>query len=111
MVTRGAPAMAGGRRNSGSVPPISPVACSRLRMRRRKILWKLGRTGSVWNCGHYGLKGGSTYIGSQEIAMIMPTAIPRKLNPTCQRLKPWLFEKTRSKAPKKRYTTPSSKAV
>jgi hypothetical protein len=35
----------------------------------------------------------NTHIGSQEIAIVMPTAMPRKLNSTCQRLKLWLLEK------------------
>ena len=51
-----------------------------------------------------------TYKRSDPMPIIIPIMIPRKVKPTCHRLKPWLLVKTMLKAPKNRYKTPNTKA-
>lgn len=47
---------------------------------------------------------------SDPMPINIPIKIPRKLKPTCHRLKPWFLVKTILKAPKNRYKTPKMKA-
>ena len=87
--TSKAPAMAGGRRNSGSLAPSAPVSASNLLVRRSRV-----------RC----------HKGSVAKPVRRPTPIPRNVSPISQRLKLWFVRKTKGKAPKNRYSIPSNNA-
>lgn len=54
--------------------------------------------------------GALTKSLSDPMQVIIPIKIPRKVKPTCQRLKTWFLVKTILRAQKNRYKTPDTKA-